>query len=258
MKKQRAFSLIELLVVIAIIAILAAMLLPALSSAKSKAQKVACMNNLKQLQTAWIMYNGENSGNIPSCEPFDPATFAINQNAWVRGVAAILSPPGAFGQVDAGVLDCTNQNALMLGTLYPYLSATGVYRCPGDQRNVNGVPYVRSYSMNNWMNGEPFADAANNLDTAHRLFKTESSISTPSQLYVFIHENCSRILRRTRHLGAALLDQGKIPAEMIAFCADIGQEEELDGLEAKALKTGASKIYIDDLQEEFARDFIFP
>ena len=47
-------------------------------------------------------------------------------------------------------------------------------------------------------------------------------------------------------------------AEMIAFCANIGQEEELKGLEAKARKTGASKIYIDDLQEEFARDFIFP
>jgi argininosuccinate synthase len=47
-------------------------------------------------------------------------------------------------------------------------------------------------------------------------------------------------------------------AEMIAFCANIGQEEELDGLEAKAKKTGASKIYIDDLQEEFARDFIYP
>ncbi|HNQ89765.1 MAG TPA: argininosuccinate synthase [Verrucomicrobiota bacterium] len=47
-------------------------------------------------------------------------------------------------------------------------------------------------------------------------------------------------------------------AELIAFCADIGQEEELDGLERKALRTGASKIYIDDLQEEFARDFIFP
>jgi argininosuccinate synthase len=47
-------------------------------------------------------------------------------------------------------------------------------------------------------------------------------------------------------------------AEMIAFCANIGQEEELRGLEAKAKKTGASKIYIDDLQEEFARDFIFP
>src|SRR6202167_5401002 len=50
----------------------------------------------------------------------------------------------------------------------------------------------------------------------------------------------------------------KYNAEMIGFCADIGQEEELDGLEAKALRTGASKIYIDNLQEEFARDFIYP
>ena len=47
-------------------------------------------------------------------------------------------------------------------------------------------------------------------------------------------------------------------AEIVAFCADVGQEEELDGLEPKALTTGASKCYIDDLREEFARDFIFP
>jgi argininosuccinate synthase len=46
--------------------------------------------------------------------------------------------------------------------------------------------------------------------------------------------------------------------EVVCFAADVGQKEELDGLEAKAIKTGASKIYIDDLQEEFARDFIFP
>ena len=50
----------------------------------------------------------------------------------------------------------------------------------------------------------------------------------------------------------------KYNAEMIAFCADIGQDDELKGLEKKARNTGASKIYIDNLQEEFARDFIFP
>ena len=50
----------------------------------------------------------------------------------------------------------------------------------------------------------------------------------------------------------------KYGAEMIAFCANIGQEEELKGLDKKARQTGASKIYVDDLQEEFARDFIFP
>ncbi len=47
-------------------------------------------------------------------------------------------------------------------------------------------------------------------------------------------------------------------AEIIAFCADIGQEEELEGLEEKALRTGASKCIVQNLQEEFARDFIFP
>jgi len=47
-------------------------------------------------------------------------------------------------------------------------------------------------------------------------------------------------------------------AEVIAYCADVGQGEELDGLEEKALSTGASKCFIGDLREEFARDFIFP
>ncbi|NCD32942.1 MAG: argininosuccinate synthase [Spartobacteria bacterium] len=47
-------------------------------------------------------------------------------------------------------------------------------------------------------------------------------------------------------------------AEVIAFAADVGQQEELDGLEEKALNTGASKIYIDDLRAEFAKDFIYP
>jgi argininosuccinate synthase len=47
-------------------------------------------------------------------------------------------------------------------------------------------------------------------------------------------------------------------AEIIAFCADIGQEEELEGLTEKALQAGASKCIIEDLRAEFARDFIFP
>lgn len=52
--------------------------------------------------------------------------------------------------------------------------------------------------------------------------------------------------------------QEEYNAEIIAFCADIGQEEELKGLDKKAVRTGASKCYIDDLTEEFARDFIYP
>jgi argininosuccinate synthase len=52
--------------------------------------------------------------------------------------------------------------------------------------------------------------------------------------------------------------QERYQAEMIAFCANIGQEEELRGLRQKALRTGATQVHIVDLQDEFARDFIYP
>lgn len=47
-------------------------------------------------------------------------------------------------------------------------------------------------------------------------------------------------------------------SEVIAFCADLGQGDELDPVEEKAKRTGASKVYIEDLREEFTRDFVFP
>jgi argininosuccinate synthase len=46
--------------------------------------------------------------------------------------------------------------------------------------------------------------------------------------------------------------------EVVAYCAEVGQGDETEGLEEKALKTGASKLYIVDLRDEFARDFVFP
>jgi len=52
--------------------------------------------------------------------------------------------------------------------------------------------------------------------------------------------------------------QDNYGCEVVAYAADVGQAEELTGLKAKALKTGASKIYIEDLKNEFASDFVFP
>ncbi|HEY5344745.1 MAG TPA: hypothetical protein VIK62_00205 [Verrucomicrobiae bacterium] len=152
------------------------------------------MNNLKQLATAWTIYNGDSGGKIPSCVPFFTRGIG-NSNAWVLGVSFPTNWPNPFGEVDFGVLDATNQNAISRGTLFSCSKSPGIYRCPADLREENGVPYVRSYSMNNWMNGIPYAswNKSLGLDTSNCLFMTEASISAPSQLFVFIDEDQSTI-----------------------------------------------------------------
>ena len=75
MKKVMMFTLIELLVVIAIIAILAAMLLPALSKAREKARAISCVNNHKQVSTAWLMYTDDN-------KDYMPFSFISSSNRW--------------------------------------------------------------------------------------------------------------------------------------------------------------------------------
>lgn len=139
-RSGRAFTLIELLMVLAIIGILAALLLPTLSKTKAKGQNVYCMNNLRQLQIAWLGYT-EASGNWLA--PNRGITEA--HQSWVWGWLNMENSP-----------DNTNTTYIRESLLWPHgADNLAIWKCPADKStSLHGdivYPRVRSMSMNSWM-----------------------------------------------------------------------------------------------------------
>ncbi len=188
--RQCSFTLIELLVVIAIIAILAGLLLPVLVRAKSKAQGVQCLSNLKQHILAWQMYAGDSHERLPyshSCIINQPG----DEFTWAQGFMDWYDPTKADNW-DPSLHIAKSPVMRYLGNSF------AVWKCPADKstglRNGQHVPRVRSYSMGIWVGGDVHCPIRELWDP-WVLYRQVGDIVDPgpSRSFIFLDERAESI-----------------------------------------------------------------
>jgi prepilin-type N-terminal cleavage/methylation domain-containing protein/prepilin-type processing-associated H-X9-DG protein len=198
-KRNRAFTLVELLVVIAVVAILAGILLPTLAKSKARAQTIFCLNNTRQLTEAWMMYADDHSGRLV----YNLGTDATNTvfKAGLGRPTVTMSANWANNVLDWQSSNSDNTNAAKMvgGGVGPYISdSIKVYHCPSDhalstqQKRAGWFPSrVRSYSMNA-MIGDAGAISRSGWNTnnpGYIQFFTSASIVQPADIFVFLDEH---------------------------------------------------------------------
>ena len=158
MHKRKGFTLIELLVVIAIIAILMSILIPALNRAREQGKRAACLNNLKQLALAWMMYADENEDKIVHADTGSNDAWAI----W----------PGS------GASEQQQIQGIKSGLLFQYCPNTRLYKCPTGVRGE-----VVTYAIPDAMNGYDGIPGTKSLMVYRR-----AQIKRPNERMVFLDE----------------------------------------------------------------------
>lgn len=150
-KQKKAFTLIELLVVIAIIAILAAMLLPALAAAKRKAQRISCVNNLKEASLAFRIWEGDNGDKYPQAVS---TAQGGAQEVLEHGSTSTSGVIGGFGIANC-FLVMSNE-----------LSTPKILNCPSDSRTIApNSPATNFEQLVNYSAGSATAPPQGNATT---------------------------------------------------------------------------------------------